>query len=253
MKELALCILFILLLIPPSNSQVISIGITENLEGKVTSMSYHPTIDDVFTIKVEFTNTGSVAYKARGRLDIFHENDLLFTGWSTEEEFAPASMRNFLIYWYPYDLKGNFTGRLRVYYANEIMELDPIELNVLEISTPENVFKIQDFETYEDKIDISFKSNKTLNNVLIIPLKYPRGWIFEQKKIEKINENDLNRVMIPYEPSLWSPNEVVIGIVTEDGRYFTSESFMMEKEETLLKFISHFIKILRVFSILPLV
>ncbi len=252
MKELVYCILFIVLFIPLSNAQIIGVGITEKLEGKVTSMSYDPNVSNVFNIKIEFTNTGSVAYRARARLDIFDENNLLFIGWSSEGDFKPGSMKIFLIHWNPFN-PGNFTGRLRIYYANEMIELDPLELNVLETQKSENVFEIQDFKTHDDEIEFSFKSNKALDDVVIIPSRYPKGWIFEQKFIEKINENDLNRINLPYKPSLWSPSEVTVEIVTEDGKYHTSKTFLMEKEKSTFNFISYFIKIIRIFSILPLV
>jgi hypothetical protein len=250
-KIILLFILISLLILITVNGLEIKVGINEVLEGKVTTVKYDSIIDGVFKTRLEFFNPGSVSYNARIRLDIFNKTDLLYTTWSQEEPIYPSGMKNFYVYWYPLNLTGNFTGRIRVYYANEIMELDPIELYVMRTPTPDSSIEILDFKTYEDEVEVSFKINKTIDNIIIVPSKYPKGWIFEQKKIEKINENKIQKATLSYKPSLWESKEITIDIFTEDGKYYTTKSFLMEKEKLNINILSYFIKIFKIFSISP--
>ncbi len=150
-------------------------------------------------------------------------------------------------------MSGNFTGKIRIYYANEIKELEPIKFKILgDIIHKKNV-RITDLQTYEDRIEVSLRGNQDLKNIIIIPSGFPTGWIFEQSKIDSINKNEEKKIELKYEPTIWKPTEVTIHVFTEDGRQYTSKSFLMEKEKPTFNFISYFIKIFRIFSILPLI
>ena len=245
-------IIFFLLILISVKALDIKVDIDEVLEGNVNTIKYDSIIEDIFKLRLEFSNKGSVNYKTRIRLDIFNKSDLLYTSWSQEEPIYPGGMKNFYVYWYPLNLTGNFTGIIRVYYANEIMELDPIELYVKRTPIPDSSIEILDFKTYENEVEVSFKSSKALDNVIIIPSKYPKGWIFEQTKIEKINENEIQKATLAYKPSLWESKEVKIDIFTEDGKYYTSKTFLMEKEKTNVNILSYFIKIFKIFWVSPL-
>lgn len=226
------------------NAQKIDVEISQILDGKISAISYDKKIKDVFKIKVEFYNTGSLGYRSRIRLDILNNTDLLFTGWSQEKPLKPSDRAVFNVYWYPYNLRGKFTGKIRVYYANEI-KTDDIDVEVKDVSIPIQAIEITDFKTFDDEIEISLKSNETLKNVIIIPSGYPLGWIFEQTKIESMNKDHVKKVWLPYKPSLWEPANVKIEIVTEDGEYYTTKTFSLEREGRLSQFFHDILKPLR--------
>lgn len=245
------------------SAQMVEVNVIEILRGKISAISYNSTVDKVFKATIEFYNTGSAGYKTRIRMDVFNESlneslesnllesGLVYRGWSKEISMVPGVRKNFHIYWYPYNVSGNFTAKLRAYYGGEISEFREIQLEVKDVPTPADVFEIKRFRAYDDyvKFDLKIKGSSTdsiaepvtepITNVIILPSDYPMGWIFEQTKIDRMGRNDVKLVVLPYEPSLWEPTNITINVVTEDGKYFTSRSFALEKEAGALKYIHY--------------
>lgn len=233
-----------------ASAQGVEISIIELLRGKINSVFYDSSVDTVLKATTEFYNTGSAGYSTRIRMDIFNESfnesesdletsGLLYRGWSKELPMVPGLHEIFPIYWYPHDQTGNFIAKVRAYYGDEIVESDEIQFEVKDVPVPEDVFEIKRFRTYETYMKFDLKASESANNVIIIPSGYPMGWIVEQTKIESMNKNDVTRVVIPYEPSLWESAEITMNVVTEDGEYFTSESFALEKETGPREFINY--------------
>lgn len=248
---LPLAILFLLIVMTiVVNAQVVEIKVIQVLRGRISSIFYDSTVDTVLKVTTEFYNIGSAGYRTRIRMDVFDESfnesesdlatdGLLYRGWSKELSMVPGLHENFHIYWYPFNVSGNFTANIRAYYGDEILESDEIQFEVKDVPIPEDVFEIKRFRTYDNYIKFDLKASESANNVIIIPSGYPMGWIVEQTKIESIDRNDVKRVVIPYEPSLWESTEITMNIVTEDGKYFTSKFFALEKETSLLEYIHY--------------
>lgn len=227
-------------------AQVIHVDIVETLNVTISAISYPKITNGAFKITTEIFNTGSVGYRARVRLDVFDQHNLLYRGWSSETSLSPGARTSSNIYWYEPNRTGNFKGRLRIYYANEINETE-INFEVRDLPTTQDIFEISDFRTYDDYIKFSLKSPQTVKNIIAFVSDYPIGWIFEQTKIEKLEQNDKISVSIPYQPSLWVPSEITLSIVTEDGKYYSSKSFNLAKEEGFLKYINYLVDAIRVF------
>jgi len=245
MKYILLFGIVLILMFSIINAQVIKIGVKETIDKEIGPISYNQSvIDGPFKVSFELFNTGSTGYKTRVRLDVFKENSLVFNGWSKEYSLNPGVRSNFEIYWYPLNLTGDFTGRMRVYYANEIEDLDPIEFEIKNEIVPEDVIKITDFRTFEEEVVFEISSSQNLDNVIIIPSNYPLGWIFELKKIGKLNRIERKDVELHYEPTLWKSSDVTINVITEDGKYYTSESFTLERAGLLRQFLYDFSKLL---------
>ncbi len=172
-------------------------------------------------------------------MDIFdQESNWIFTAWTQEVDFYPGTDKILSIYYYPLNITGNFNGRLRVYYGNEILEDFSIRFRVESPIRPKEIVNISNIKVYDNVIVMDIKSNKNLTNVLIVPSNYPLGWIFEQKKIHELKANEIERISIDYEPTLWIPERnVSFYIVTEDGKYFGSKTFTLEKESGLERFL----------------
>ena len=245
MKYILLFVIILISILSVSNAQVIEIGVKETIDKEIGPLSYDQSVvDNPFKVSFELFNSGSTGYNTRARMDVFKEDKLLFTGWSKEYSLNPGIRSNFEIYWYPPNLTGDFTGRIRVYYANEIEDLDPIEFEIKNEIVPEDVIEITDFRTFEEEVMFEISSSQSLDNVIIIPSNHPLGWIFEQKKIEKLNKNERKELEIYYEPTLWKSSDVTINVITEDGKYYTSESFTLERVGLLRQFLYDFSKLL---------
>ena len=248
-------IIFILLFLPYlSYSQEVKVGVKEILESEITSLKYNSLLEsgEPFKVSFELYNSGSVGYRARVRLDIINQTNLYYTGWSEEKSLWPGSSGYFEVYWYPVNITGSLEAKVMIYYANNIKELEPIKFKIVGIGNPEKDIEITDFKTYEDRIVVGLKSNKELENIIIVPSGYPYGWIFEQSKIDKISKGEEKKVELKYESTIWKETEVMIHVFTEDGKHYTSKSFLMQIEKPNVNILSYFIKIFKIFWISPL-
>jgi hypothetical protein len=175
-------------------AQTIDVNIKEVTRVEATTLNYNSTISDgkPFKLNIELFNSGSTGYKARIRLDIFDKDNLIFTGWSDERQFFPGNRETYDLYWYPPNIKGKFKASIEVYFAHEINKIKQINFDVKSSSkSQENIFDILDFKTYDDEIVILVKSNKTVENIVFMPSNYVNNWIFEQKKINKLENGKL--------------------------------------------------------------
>ena len=232
MKKACLIVsFFIALSIYTANALLIEVGISEKLDGEIVHFTYN-TSTNLVKFSSEFRNTGSVGYKARMRIDIFG-NSSIFTSWSDEKALLPGARKNYESYWY-INTSGNFTARLRMYFGNEIYEKE-FSFGINQSVVPEDIFEISGFRTYENRVAFRVNAGKPLEGAVAIPYNYPKAWVFEQSKVPGSGD-----VTLFYEPALWRPSDVTIGIVSDDGRYFTSRTFRMDKKIDIL-FITFYI------------
>ena len=233
MKKIAL-ILFICLLtsINIVYSSLIEVGVPESLKGKINSLVYD-NASNIVKFPIEFYNTGSVPYKARIKAEILYDNETVFNGWSKERELMPGDKKVFDIYWYNKS-SGAYLVKLKAYFGNEIMEYGKFELRINRNLEPEDIFEIKNFRTYDDYIIFDVQSKEDLNNLIVMPNKYPLGWIFEQKEITNITKDIPKTVVINYYPSLWIPSNASLAIAAGKGKYYTEKTLEMKKNEGLV-------------------
>jgi hypothetical protein len=222
-----------------TSAQVVRIGVKMNLKGEISAFSYN-TSNGILRVNLEFFNSGSVAYKARTRLSVLNSTDIIFDGWSDEKTLMPGERKVFEVYYYTPKTLKDLTARVRVYFGKELIERN-FKLKILNERTPEDIFQIRNFRTHEDYVRFEMKTSKPVKNVLVIPEKYMMGWIFYQRKIKALDPNKKIEVTLPYRAEVWVPHEITLGIVTEDGEYYSSHSFMLKKERGILKYIHYVI------------
>mgnify|MGYP000520397487 CR=1 FL=1 len=214
-----------------TNSTIIKVEIPTYLLGNFTSFSYDSS-KDILKFWFEFYNSGSTAYRTRIRLDVFNDSRIVFTGWSDEKILMPGDRKNFEVYWYT-NSTGNFSIRIRAYFGNEILERRII-LEKKNSLSPEDVFEIKNFRTYDDFIVFDIKAKRDVKDVVILPYDFPLGWVFEQKKIDFLKEGEEKTVAIDYHPTVWTEGKLSLLIASDEGRYKTEERFEMKKEVGIL-------------------
>lgn len=237
MKGIVSFLLFLFFLVTLVSAQTIKIGVKMEPKGNISAIFYNVS-NGVLKITPEFYNSGSVAYKARARLDILNSTDIIFTGWSREEKLMPGERKNFEIFYYTPSTLENITAKIRIYHGFEMTE-QKLGLRIENMQAPEDIFQIKNFRTYDNYIKFQLRSSKNLKNVLIIPKNYMISWVFEQKRIESLNGGRNTEVILPYEASVWLPHKMTVEVVTEDGMYHSIDQFLLQKEEGILKYIHY--------------
>jgi len=231
MKKIFLaCLVCFFILVKVSYSAIIEVGVTEILDGEVTSIIYDNS-SNVVKFSTEFYNTGSVGYKARIKIEVFNDSELVFVGWSKEKVLMPGGKEVFDSYWY--GDRGKYSMKVKTYFGNEIKDYKKFEVELNRDITPEDVFEIKDFRTYDNFVIFDIKSKVDTKDVVIIPSKYTYGWIFEQEKIDSMPENSSKTVIMKYYPTVWNPDNVNLTIVAERGKYYSEKTFEMKKIEGL--------------------
>jgi len=240
--KLLVFLLFFSLVLSNANAVLIEVKVPKTLKGNVTSFSYESS-KNLGTFKLEFYNSGSISYTGRARIDVFNDSQTIFTAWSEEKKFMPGDRKIFELYWFT-NLTGNFSGRIRMYFANEILE-KTFNLEKVYSYPTENVFTISSFRTYENAVVFDLKAEKDVKNVAIIPENIPLGWIFQQKKIEEMKKGEVRTVAISYKPTVWSEENLALSIADGDGKYFAQEEVKLKKESGLLGFVHYLIDLLK--------
>jgi hypothetical protein len=243
-KSIIFLIFLILFFSQLAKSAEIKVSVPADLQGNISSISFNSS-PDLVRFQIEFYNVGSVAYKARIRLDI-NDSQNVFTGWSDEKSLMPGDRNSYDIYWYA-NSTGNFSAKAKVYYANEIFE-QKFNIGKKASSSSENVFEIMNFRTYDNFIVFDLKSNQDAKNVVAIPTNIPIGWIFEQKEIGSLNKGVTKNVVIQYYPSVWTLKNMTLTIASDEGRYYSEKTFELNKETGILWLFHYLIDRLKMFS-----
>lgn len=234
MKATIAIIVFSIFLMVLSSAQTVKIGVKMDIVGNISALFYHSS-NGVLKIEPEFYNTGSVVYKAKARLDVMNGSTIIFTGWSKEENLMPGERKSFELFFYTPETLENVTARIRIYYGYEIAERK-INLRIENNRTVEDVFQIKNFRTYDNDLRFQIRSSKPMKSILIIPKDYTIGWVFGQKRIENPEANRNIEVDLPYEAPVLLPQNITIEVVSEDGSYYYSNSYALQKESGILKY-----------------
>ena len=187
-------------------------------------------------------NTGSIEYAARARIDIVDGEQVLFTGWSEKKELNPGQRKGFVVYGYKPDAS-NLSVRARLYHGNEISELGPVAISGSEAdgaTPPLSAFSIMNFRVYDSHIRFDIASNQSVEDILIIPQGLPATWVIEQAKIGSMRAGSVNEVILYYETGFFRERDITIAAATEDGRYYSGQSFQLRKESGIAKYINLF-------------
>ncbi|MEM7825822.1 MAG: hypothetical protein QW412_03115 [Candidatus Aenigmatarchaeota archaeon] len=232
MKKMALALTFFFLIVILASASVVKVGVEKELKGNISAVFFEAE-NGLLKLNLEFFNSGSIAYRARVSFDVINSSKVFFTGWSKEEVLMPGEAKNFEIFYYSRKTE-KLNGRVRVYYGNEIVERE-LEFNLTSEKPYENIFQVKNFRVYDDYIRFEVKSSKS-TKAIVIPKDYMPGWIFEQKKVD-LEEKKNKEVIIPFKPQVWLSHNILIEIVSEDGNYYYSNSFNLEKEEGLIKYL----------------
>lgn len=230
MRNLVLiCLVCFFIYVNIALASLIEVDILETLEGDISSLNYDNS-SNIVKFTTEFNNKGSVSYKTRIKIVVFDGDDVIFTSWSKENVLMPGDKKVFENYWFSDG--GKYDMKIRAYLGNEIKDYKKFEISLKDIE-PEDVFEIKNLRSYDDYVVFDVFSSRDVEDVVIMPSQYILGWIFEQESIENMHANSTKTVKISYYPSVWMPSDVKILVASDEGKYFSEESFEMEKNTGL--------------------
>ncbi|RLE10226.1 hypothetical protein DRJ04_09350 [Candidatus Aerophobetes bacterium] len=199
-------------------------------------------------ISITWENIGSVGCEVRARADFYNTSKLVYTGWSRAKPLWPGSHADMDIY---SNLpEGNYTVYVRIYFCNEIFKFGPYYFEGKPKKSKAGNFEIVNIDTFDDYIDIYIRSNQDVKNLIVIPSKYPVGWIMESARIDFMNSGQIKKARIPYRPSIWKESSVEFTLITEDGNFIQKKTVLLKKEKSRSDAFAPFIIILMLIILL---
>jgi len=216
-----------ILLLPAVHALNIDLSVEKVFVGEVKSFVYN----DSFAVKQfsgEFLNPGSVPYSARARVDVFEDDNIVFTAWSEKMVLMPGNTAPFRLSWVPEE-GGDYTARLRAYYGGEIVE-NTMNLSVSAKEVKKTV-SINNVRVFDNLVLVELTSEKDKDEIYVVPSGFPRDWIFTQGMIGGIKANERRLVLLSYIPSVWTPQNITI--YAGSGDAVKAKSLVMERETGL--------------------
>ncbi len=236
----AIAMLAASLLTATAHSAKIDVNVLELINSEAKEIN-HDSYNNVLKISYDVMNSGSIDYGTRVRLDIFNGTKYTTTLWSKEAVIIPGNRKTINLYWYSPGEFETWTAKARLYLAYEIKEIG----NLTEISgkgNSANTLEISSMRVYENEIKLRVKNQNDADakNVILYPINYPAGWLFEQEEIGDIKAGSDKAAAIHYETSAFREREITLIAVSEDGKNYGTKTFTLKKEEGLSKLVGRF-------------
>ncbi len=212
------------------------------------SVDYHNFSEEINNGYQKFVtniyNIGSIGCLTRLRFDIYNStnHEIVDTVWSNQIPMEAGAFNTFETYWYPYNISGRLYSQMRIYQCNDIFEGPVSEFNVNNILDDkskktdlieEKILEVKKLSNSESWIELEIKANSDLENIVFYTKSESFGWIFEDKKIDKINKNEIKYLKINYVPEIWKESKISINIFDEENNYFTNKDFYLEENNNL--------------------
>lgn len=242
-RQLILSLLFILILVPVACSTSVEVNVIELLDTDVKSIDCCALNNNVMSASYDVFNSGSVAYAARIRLDILDGTKKVTSIWSSESLLNPGERDTINMYWYEPKDK-TITANARLYRAYDIVDIGNITWAFNDASTSADVIDIEKIRVYDDKIKIRITAENDTGKIIIYPVKYTEGWLFEQNVIENVIAGKSRTIYMNYDAGVFHEAEITLVAVSEDGRYYGEKTFLLRKESGIRKWIGMFIDLL---------
>ena len=197
-----------------------NIGWVDVINGSFQALNFH------------IENIGSVDCDTLLRVDYYNKSDLLYTGWSEMDVLSPGEYKSFVIYSsLPY---GNYTANLTMFYCKNVYTLGSYNIfstNRIKNNLNKNKFIVELIESVakENKIEVAIRSKEDVENVIVIPERYPLGWVVSSKRVRSIPKGE-GKVAIYYDAPVLRGKNITFAVYTEDGKLIGYNTLLVKKE-----------------------
>ncbi len=239
LKNRQLALLFTLMLIPAVYGTSVEVNVIELLNTDVKYIDCCMLNSNVMSASYDVFNSGSVAYAARIRLDILDETKKVTSIWSSESLLNPGERDTINMYWYEPEDK-IITANARLYRAYDIVDIEDITWVFNKAATSSDAIDIDKIRVYDDKIKIRITAKNDTGKIIVYPVKYTTGWLFEQAVIEDVIAGKSRSTQMYYDAGLFREAEITLVAVSEDGIYYGEKTFLLKKESGIRKWIGMF-------------
>jgi hypothetical protein len=215
----------------------IVIAMTVNVEIEGISNGRNSFFDfnnsSILSFKFDWENIGSVDCNTMLRIDIIDNSSKAYTAWSDEYALAPGGGKLFEVYYIPKE-SGNYTAEMNLYYCNEILPLTSFNFSFIKPELKDLDILIET-SSNENEIYFVFESDRDLDELIVIPKEFPKGWIFNSIRLDGLVSGEKRAVSMDYKSAVWRPRNITFAVFS-DGGYQEFSVELKKKEESIFDF-----------------
>ena len=238
-RQVILSLLFLLMLVPAACSTSVEVNVIELLDTDIKYIDCCILNSNVMSASYDVFNSGSVAYAARIRLDILDGAKKVTSIWSSESLLNPGERDTINMYWYEPKDK-TITADARLYRAYDIVDIGNITWAFNNASTSSDPIGIEKIRVYDNKIKIKITAQNDAEKIIVYPVKYTAGWLFEQNVIEDVIAGKSRYAYIYYDTGMFRETDITLVAVSEDGKFYGEKTFLLKRESGIRKWIGMF-------------
>ena len=236
----------IILFLPLIYGTTIEINIAEVLDSTLKEMECCNLNNNLMNTKYDLFNSGSLAYVAKIRFDIFNGTKKVSTIWSEDYVLNPGMRTAVDLYWYN-NITNNIANTLNIkaklYRAYDILDIGNLTWVFNQTKISKETIDIENVHVYNNEIQFKVRTLNDTKKVIIYPKTSPEGWIFKQTIIDNLKSGKSKIAQINYETGIFSEKEITLIAVSDDGQSYGEKTFVLKKESNFAKWINNMMNI----------
>ncbi|MBN2518299.1 MAG: hypothetical protein JXB14_05620 [Candidatus Altiarchaeota archaeon] len=224
MKRYALPILLILAL-PLVSGLMVRVEVRGTIEGNIPYQEITDGLQDrPFRFLITWENTGSVGCDVVLRTDVYakeaEKKSHVYTAWSESTPIESGATGNIEAYWLPGE-PGEYEANLSIILCNNFLQVlqANISINESQGTFEKAPFEVLRVENDEKQVEFEVKSEEDLEELIIIPTKYPLGWRVDSKAFRNIGGDEPKILSLDYEPGIKGEKEITFELLANGGKY----------------------------------
>ncbi len=234
MKPKTVILLAAVLLIAGAAAAVtVDVRIDERLGGTVEYLSLQKNVTGVQTFVVQWYNSESVSCTSRVEFRIYNQStgEHVGTAWAEEKSMLSGVSESFTAHWKP-PSPGVYDAVLRIHHCFDIIE-EPVGNFTVHPVPVENALTVAAENQPNGAVAVTVSADKLVENVVVVPVSTPAGWIIESAEIPRLQPGEERTVHISYTPSVWSQQTAQFQAVSQDGAATSpAEAVVLKREKS---------------------
>jgi hypothetical protein len=228
-------VVLVVALLPSALAIIVAVEVGEVIDGYSPYFEVGEGVQNVpQRFLMVWENSGSLGCSVLMQVEVYklglNGSKLVSTSWSNDTPLESGGTGTLEAYWPPEE-PGDYMANLTLHLCRRIVEGPVVNFSVKanDKGFEKAPFEIRGITNDYERIIIDFESRRNMEDLVIIPSGYPRGWVVQSRSVKGVEANKTYYIGLAYEPAIWGEKSLSIGIVTKDGRYSTKTPYTLQK------------------------
>lgn len=221
--------------LPSALALVVAVEVGEVIEGYSPYFEVNGGVQNVpQRFLMVWENSGSVGCGVLMQVEVYqvglNGSKLVSTSWSNNTPIESGGTETLEAYWLPGE-PGDYIANFTLHLCRRIVGGAVVDFQVepKDRSFEKAPFEVRGITNDYGRITIELESNRDIEDLVVIPSGYPRGWVMQSKSFRGIRGNKTYHLGLAYEAAIWREEPLSIKIITKDGRYSIETPYTLQK------------------------